>query len=274
MIRRWPLLAALLMLAQANTHTIRLAMNGNVGQTAKVHHDAIVKQSITVHDAAGKSLGTGPREEDDVEEWTATTVRRDTANATYRRTWTKAEKVVNGTKRFSPLQGLNVTLMVRGDHVGMMASNGMPLTDEGRETIEQLERNRLRAEANNFCVPVTPLAAGSTWTIGADQARDCFSELAVLTGPVVATGTMTSIDGNYATIDFKFAMKLTALGPIELASPAPLDGTMRIRASLTDPLDWTSTKTIHLVGTMRPPGESQSATVDQHGTVTFRISHG
>ena len=273
-MRRWSLLAALLLLGQANTHKIRLMMNGNAGQTVKVHHDAIIKQAVTLHDSTGKALGSAPREEDDVEEWTGTTVRRDAANATYRRTWTKAEKVVNGTKRFSPLQGLSVTLTVRGDHVGMMASNGLPLTDEGRQTIEQLERNRLHAEANNFCVPVTPLAAGSTWAIGSDQARDCFSELAVLTGPVVATGTVTSIDGNYAIIDFKFAMTLTALGPIELAPPAPLDGTMRIRASLTDPLDWTSTKTIHLVGVMRQPGESQIATVDQHGTITFRVRHG
>ena len=172
------------------------------------------------------------------------------------------------------MQGLNVTFTVRGDHVGMMASNGVPLTDEGRQNIEQLERSRLHAEANNFCVPVTPLAAGSTWSIGADEARDCFSELGVLTGPVVASGTVTSIDGNYATIDFRFAMKLSALGAIELASPAPLDGTMRLRTSLTDPLDWTSTKTFHIVGTMRPPGESQSATTDLHGVVTFRTSRG
>jgi len=273
-IRRLPLLTALLLLAQANTHTIRVAMNGDVGQSVKVHHDAVVKQTITVHNAEGKALGTAPREDDNVEEWTGTTVRRAAGSATYRRTWTKAEKVANGTKRFSPLQGLNVTFTVRGDHVGMMASNGMPLVEEMRQNIEELERNRLHAEANNFCVPVTPLAVGSTWTIGAEEARDCFSELAVLTGPVAASGTVTSIDGNYATIDFRFAMKLSALGSIELVSPAPLDGTMRLRASLTDPLDWTSTKTFHIVGTMRPPGETQSATTDLHGTVTFRTSRG
>ena len=66
MIRRLPLLAALLLLGQANTHTIRVAMNGDVGQSVKVHHDGVVKQTVTVHNAAGKALGTAPHEDDDV----------------------------------------------------------------------------------------------------------------------------------------------------------------------------------------------------------------
>ena len=273
-MRIWSLLAALLLLAQAGTYRVHVAMNADIGQSVKVHQDATISQAVTLRDAAGKVKKTFTRDGHNLEEWTGLTLRRAGENATYKRTWTRAEQEANGTRKFSPLQGLSVTFLVRGENVGMMASNGAPISEEARQNIEQLERSRLHAERNNLCVPLTPLAAGSTWTIAPEQARDCFSELGVVTGPVTATGKLTAVEGGYATIDFKFAMKLTTLGSLEFVSPAPLDGTMHVRTSLSDPLDWTSTKTFHLVGTVRPPGQSESGTTDLHGTTTMRSGRG
>ncbi|HEY4640368.1 MAG TPA: hypothetical protein VII75_03415 [Thermoanaerobaculia bacterium] len=274
-MRRLALLAvAFLMLAQSGTHTIRVAMNADAGQRVKATEESHVQQSLTVRALAGNVMKTSTRSDDDLEEWTSTTVRRAGTNATFRRTWTKAEHTTDGKRFFSPLQGQTVTFMVRGENVGVMASDGAPITEDARQNVQQLERSALHAEANNYCVPPSALANGATWTIAADQARDCFVPLGTINGPVTASGKLTSIENGYAIIDFKFAMKLTSFGTMELVSPAPLDGTMRLRVSLTDPLDWTGTRSMHLVGTFRPPGENESLTTDMRVTGTARSSRG
>jgi hypothetical protein len=272
-MRRWSLLAALLLLAQAGTYRIHVALSPDVGQSIKAATEVRIKQEVSIRDGAGKLRNAYTKERVNVDEWTGTTIRRAGENATFRRTWTKVESESGGKRTFSPLQGQTATFIVRGEKVGMMSSDGLPITEEARQNLELVERSELRAEANNMCVPATPLSIGSTWTIPGDQARDCFTEVAVVAGPVTATGKLTSADSGYATIDFKYAMKLAAIGAgAEFVTPAPLDGTVRLRVSLKDPLDWTATKSMHLVGTIRPAGQSESSTMDMHSTTVTRFA--
>lgn len=268
MRRLLPVVAALLLLAEAS-YRIHVVLYPEAGRSIKVATEVHIKQGTTIRDGAGNVKKAYTKERVNIDEWTGTTIRRSGENATLRRTWTRIETDSDGKRTFSPMQGQTATIIVRGEKVGVMSSDGLPITDRALQNLELSEPSELRAEANNMCVPATPLAIGSVWTLPSDQARDCFAEVAIVTGPVIATGKLTSIEGGYANIDFKFAMKLTAIGAsLDFVSPAPLDGTTRLRVSLSDPLDWTATKSMHLVGTSRQPGESDSATMELRSTST------
>jgi hypothetical protein len=269
-MRRLPLLACLLLLAQTSAYTIRVSGTPDAGQKMKVSSESRSKQLLTMRDRAGNVMHTSTVEQATREAWTDTMLRRAGANQTFRRTYEVAEIEQGGRKLVLPLQSQTITFTVRGENVGIMAANGVPLPEDVRQRVVELVRRELRSDANNNCAPKTPLAIGGTWTLTAAQTNDCFNGLGSIDGGATGSGTLTAVDRGYATIDFRYNFRLDALGPLVFDAPAPLDGTMRVRVSLTDPLDWTETESVHLVGTAHPRGPSMpSVTTDLRATSTL-----
>jgi hypothetical protein len=266
-MRRVLLIAAVFLMAQADAYRVRLAINPAVGKNVEVSSEGKSTQSLTVTDPAGKVLQSQTLENSEAQAWSGTTLSHAGRDITFRRTWSKAEQVSDGKTTVLPLQGSSATFTVKGDDVQIDFSNGRDPDPDVRALLTEIVRRSARAEADNSCVPGRGLAVGETWTLTSAQTNDCFNTFAAV-GPASATGTLTSVDHGYATVDFKFAMHLAEIGNLKYDTSAAIDGTVRFRVALNSANDWTATRTMHLTGTAHLPGDQASIRTDVKSSTT------
>jgi hypothetical protein len=240
---------ALLLVGQAPSYRIHVAVNPAVGQTQIYSTEGRSKETTSVEGKTKTTLVT------DRVEATETMVRRTDSSATLRLQYTKSERETDRGRQADSAQGKTFTVTVRGDKIGILSSDGQPLSESNRAAMTHQIQSLMRLEANNVCIPTGPLTIGSTWNIPAESAGDC---LANFSGAVFSqsTGRLSAVDQDTATIDYRFALRLKNLGPLEFDAPVQVYGTMKLRISLADPIDWTTTTTWHLKGTAHPRGPS------------------
>gem|GEM_PF-6275945 len=256
MARKLIVALAMLLAAQAPTYRIRIAVIPEVGHSQTVSDESHDQHTYTVRNPDGKVRGTQTGPSSSRSQTKQTTVRRAGSNATFRMQYILDEKQDEKGRTIGPLQGKTLTVTVRGDSVGIMSTDGEPVPETKRESITHVMRNLAKLDASNVCVPTGPLAIGSTWNISAEDAGECFATGGG-TGESHSTGTLTAVDGTFATIDFRFSFHLKNLGPLVFDAPAPVEGTMQTRVSLNDPLLWTNTLAWHIAGTAHPRGPSE-----------------
>lgn len=242
-------LLALLLVAQAPSYRIRVSSNPDVGKRQIFSTDSQSKQTIT---AIGKTKNVTETGHSEAIE---TMTRRSGANATMRLELVRSDRDDDTGHHPDPLQGKTFTITVHGDTIGILSSDGQPLSERNRASMAHEIRTSMRAEANNACIPTDPLTIGSTWNIATADAGECLSGFESTTFSQ-STGTLSAVANGTATIDYRFSLRVKTLGPLEFDEPTPVDGTMQMRVSLTDPLAWTCTTKWHLKGTAHPSGPS------------------
>jgi len=240
---------ALLFIAQAPSYRIRVAVNPPVGQSQIYSSEGHSTETISVQGKTKTQLAT------DRSESTETMVRRTDSSITLRLQIAKSERESGGRRQAAPTQGKTFTVTIRGDKIGILSSDGEPLPDSIRAAMTHQMQTLMHVEASNVCIPTEPLAVGSTWNIPAESAGDCLGGFGRADSSQ-STGTLSAVDKSTATIDYRFAFRIKNLGPLEFDAPVPVDGAMKLRVSLSNPLDWTTATTWHLKGTAHPGGPS------------------
>ncbi len=265
------IVCALMFLAQSSAYRIRVKANPEEGKSVKVSLETHDEQTLITRDQLGTVTKSETRKMTGHEDWVGTTVEGGSGKVTLRRSWSRAEQIVDGRRAALPMEGQTATISVSSKDIGVTLASGRPWSKGARQSVVSMVRGQWRADAENHCVPAMPTAVGATWDVPSEWVGDCFAETAVLAGPAEAQGKLLSVDAGYAILEIKFAMKASAFGAIDLASPAAIDGTMRMRVSLTNPLDWTSTRDLHLVGTVRVPGMAGTTAADLKGTTITKV---
>jgi len=240
--------------APASVYRIRVAVNPTVGHSQRLVSERHDTQIITVRATNGSVMKTTARASTTYLDIVETTVRRAGSNATFRMDWRRDETEDAKGKQVDPMQGRTFTISVRGDDIGMMSSDGRPLPERRRESITRMMRALMRLESNNVCIPLEPLTVGATWKISAADAADCADAMGEGVGVSASTGTLTTVDGDTATVDYHFSYNIANLGPLKADKPEPVETTMRLRVSLTEPLRWTTTTKGHVAVTAHPGG--------------------
>jgi hypothetical protein len=262
-----------MLMGASGDYRITVASQADVGQTVTQNVESSSKQVVTVLDLAGKLVGTKTHTLLEREEWTDTTVRRDGDHATFRTECRKGEVKEDGRQEPSSFNGKRFTVTVRGEQVGIMASDGRPLDDAKLKSLQDQTRRTLRAEQKNLCVPRDPLSVGATWKLSLEQIDDCFGGLGSSAGTGSGSAVLKSVENGFATVDFRFSEGINNMGPLIFDAPVQVDGTGQLRVSLSDPLSWTRTITVHLTGKAHPRGPSEPSLVtDLHLTEVTRSS--
>lgn len=235
---------------------IRVAVSANVGHSVTASSETSSQQTVTIRDKAGKVLRSTTTSNIERSERTDTTVRRGPDSATYRAEWRKCEREQNGRREALPLQGASIAITVRGDHVGLMRSDARPIDESTRASLVDFVRRSNRVERNNACVSTEPLAIGASWPLAKDDVDACFGGLGTPEG-AAGSGQLAAVENGYAVIDFRFSERIRNLGPLAFDTPAPVDGTARLRVSLSNPIEWTLETALHLSGSAHPRGPNQ-----------------